>query len=566
MEMEVCNLKYLFLFFLISLCYANAEIDIWLVAGTDSDRFPDDLPAAYTFLNNSPNTFIYWDNSEEYNIYYPNARDKWPDDYTQVNNAYKTLFNRQENPDLVILNGINRSFWDESQWTALKNWVLNGGNLITLGSWASYGGQDVVYFESGESYELNLGNWDKTPFNDTLPVKIFKNPDSVERYPIGDSYSPPTKIFKEKDDPIFENIEWNNPYVCGYHLLAPKSNSTTLAYFDDGSPAIIKRKYGSGNVLSLAFGIDKGWGGINGSDYNTSDYFRWWYYSEQFLYNCVTSTCQQEPIYSKLEVTSIDYPSSVKLGDTAKIDITIKNTGNYTIKKVRLSFLFPEEIFENISDFDIILGDIEPQKSTTYSLLLNCTKEGQTSFIFKTNGIYSEEIHNTTTLSIYKERDSFFNLEGIIGLSIFSFGCVISAITIKKGKIFVKGINCQNCGKKIVKPNSEYCQKCGAETAKLCPACKEYIPIAAIHCKYCGKKQKLPEDKKKEKKIKEKKKKTPKKEVKPLIIEDGKDITKETYKEDQKKKPKTEKKKKTKKKAKTKGAKKTEKDVENLFS
>ena len=274
---------------LLSLGTTSAEIDVWLIAGTDVNLYPDSVPAAYEFLHNAPNVYIYWDNTEKYNINIPQARTYWPDNYTHVNSAYRSLFDRTTDLDVVILNGLNASFWNQSQWQALADWVYHGGSLITVGGWASYGGQDVIYFADGTSYDANLGNWDETPIKDALPVKIFRNPDTVERYPVQPNYAPPTHLFKLQDDPLFDYITWDNPYIIGYHLLAPKSNATMLAHFDDGSPSIVKWKYGLGSVLSFSFGIDEGWGGIEGTEYDKNTYFRWWYYAEQLLYNAVVT-------------------------------------------------------------------------------------------------------------------------------------------------------------------------------------------------------------------------------------------------------------------------------------
>ena len=293
-----------------------------------------------------------------------------------------------------------------------------------------------------------------------------------------------------------------------------------------------------------------------------------------------------EPLFSSIVITSIEYPQDIKLGDSATIRIYVKNIGNYTVKKARLSFIFPTEAFGNISDYSVILSDIEPNHIVSYQFTINCTEKGDNTFIVSLDGIYSQKTHNSTVLSVYDDRSFFFDIKDLLSISILSFGIVMSFVSVKKGKLHVTKVRCHSCGAKLEKPNAEYCKACGTPVTKVCMFCEQDIPLAAQHCRFCGmdqeiqepKKEKIekkepeklfPKEKKKKqkkekkpKKVKKEKKKTPKSPVKPLIIEDGIDITHEkAITESDLPSKKTPKKKKKKK-----PPKKDEKTIKELFS
>lgn len=65
------------------------------------------------------------------------------------------------------------------------------------------------------------------------------------------------------DHPVFEVFRdsgrlgmWR---VLGYHRSEPKENSSVLARFEEGSPALVEASYGAGKVLLFASTLDTGW-------------------------------------------------------------------------------------------------------------------------------------------------------------------------------------------------------------------------------------------------------------------------------------------------------------------
>lgn len=65
------------------------------------------------------------------------------------------------------------------------------------------------------------------------------------------------------DHPVFEVFRdsgrlgmWR---VLGYHRSEPKENSSVLARFEDGSPALVEASYGAGKVLLFASTLDTSW-------------------------------------------------------------------------------------------------------------------------------------------------------------------------------------------------------------------------------------------------------------------------------------------------------------------
>lgn len=155
--------------------------------------------------------------------------------------------------DVIILANVNRLA--ESEAERLKTFVSAGGGLIvTVG--------DRVDLDAyrGELGDGGIGATHSEDASPLLPCNFVQAiGDALDR----DQFRVITAL--NYDHPIFRPFRNPNHGDFGqgrfyrYLQAVPLANATVLARFDDGSPALFEKVYGSGRVLCFTSTIDREW-------------------------------------------------------------------------------------------------------------------------------------------------------------------------------------------------------------------------------------------------------------------------------------------------------------------
>jgi len=137
----------------------------------------------------------------------------------------------------------------------VRDYVQNGGGLIMIGGYWSFGGF------------RGMARYHGTPIEEALPVSIKDGDDRVE-VPEGFKLS-----FTNNDHPILSNLDRvEDHFFLGYNRIRAKENAQVLTkYMDD--PIIIVGTFGKGRTMAFASDCDLHWGG---SFVNSQNYPRFW--------------------------------------------------------------------------------------------------------------------------------------------------------------------------------------------------------------------------------------------------------------------------------------------------
>lgn len=153
-----------------------------------------------------------------------------PDELTPAQLAYV---------DVVVL--ANVSELDDSQTTALVQWIHNGGGLLVTA------GENVV----AETYNGLLA-----PLI-PLPVRDVRDAGAQPLFLTGvETNHPVLAIFSELPDASLFTARTARYVLLG---TAAKPDTRVLASFTDGSPALVERQVGAGRILMLTTTIDRDW-------------------------------------------------------------------------------------------------------------------------------------------------------------------------------------------------------------------------------------------------------------------------------------------------------------------
>jgi hypothetical protein len=146
--------------------------------------------------------------------------------------------------DVLIL--ANVESFTESQAQTLKNYVGSGSGLIVA----------VGDRVDRDAYQRLLGMGDD-PLMPCNFVQAVGDALDHEQFHIIATINYNHPIFSAFKDP--NHGDFGKGRVYRYLQAAPLVNSTVLASFDDGSPALFEKNYGNGRVLCLTTTIDREW-------------------------------------------------------------------------------------------------------------------------------------------------------------------------------------------------------------------------------------------------------------------------------------------------------------------
>lgn len=122
----------------------------------------------------------------------------------------------------------------------LRDWVLQGGNLIMCGGYYSFSG---IYGQA---------KYYRTPIEEILPVSIYPFDDRVET-PEG-----AIPMVTDPGHPILSGLTGTWPALLGYNELTLKPDSKLLLTVND-CPLLAVRQAGAGKTLTWASDIGPHW-------------------------------------------------------------------------------------------------------------------------------------------------------------------------------------------------------------------------------------------------------------------------------------------------------------------
>ncbi len=125
----------------------------------------------------------------------------------------------------------------------LKQYVHDGGGLIMIGGWSTFGGW------GGQA------RWTETPVEDALPVTIKDGDDRVE--------TPEGCTFEGWDlnHAITGKLPIDQAFVLsGYNRIKAKKEAQVLAWIED-DPAVVVGEFGQGRSLAVATDCAPHWAG-----------------------------------------------------------------------------------------------------------------------------------------------------------------------------------------------------------------------------------------------------------------------------------------------------------------
>jgi len=134
----------------------------------------------------------------------------------------------------------------------LREYVAQGGGLMMIGGWSSFGGY------GGQA------RWAETPVEEVLPVIIKDGDDRVE--------TPEGCAFERWDlnHPITKGLPIHQQFLLlGYNRFKGKETADVLAWIDK-DPAIVVGEYGKGRTMAVATDCAPHWAGswLNWPGYN----------------------------------------------------------------------------------------------------------------------------------------------------------------------------------------------------------------------------------------------------------------------------------------------------------
>jgi len=134
----------------------------------------------------------------------------------------------------------------------IRRYVAEGGGLLMIGGWSSFGGW------GGQA------RWAQTPVEEALPVLIKDGDDRVE-VPEGCTFER-----WDTEHPITQGLPVSEPFVLtGYNRFAAKPDARVLAWLGE-DPAVVVGTYGKGRSMAVATDCAPHWAGtwLNWPGYN----------------------------------------------------------------------------------------------------------------------------------------------------------------------------------------------------------------------------------------------------------------------------------------------------------
>jgi uncharacterized membrane protein len=125
----------------------------------------------------------------------------------------------------------------------LAQYVKDGGGLMTVGGWMSYGGQ------------MGQGKYHKTKLEEILDIEASPYDDRVE-VPEGLRYNPVAP-----DHPLIKGLEWDTSPLLflGYNRFKANDPDKVIAEWN-GDPMLVVNTYGKGRTVAFASDIAPHWG------------------------------------------------------------------------------------------------------------------------------------------------------------------------------------------------------------------------------------------------------------------------------------------------------------------
>ncbi|MDA4130263.1 MAG: glutamine amidotransferase [Thaumarchaeota archaeon] len=144
----------------------------------------------------------------------------------------------------------------------IREYVRNGGGLVMIGGYWSFGGF------------RGIARYHGTPVEEALPVVIKDGDDRVE-VPEGFSL-----LFSNHDHSTLSNLDRKQDhYFLGYNQIKDKPDSTILATYGN-DPIMVVGSFGKGRTMAFASDCDLHWGG---SFVTSSNYVKFWRQSIRWL-------------------------------------------------------------------------------------------------------------------------------------------------------------------------------------------------------------------------------------------------------------------------------------------
>lgn len=159
--------------------------------------------------------------------------------------------------DLVILSDFPRALFTDSQMHRIRNYVLDGGSFLMIGGWESFYGRN--------------GEYNNTPIEDILPVKLQEKDDRV-------NCGQGVLVLPGKEiDPQLKELDWEHPpLIGGYNAFTAGENSKEHLFgkkiritgeesnvhfqlSDEDIPLFVTGRRGKGISAALAFDLAPHW-------------------------------------------------------------------------------------------------------------------------------------------------------------------------------------------------------------------------------------------------------------------------------------------------------------------
>ncbi len=135
----------------------------------------------------------------------------------------------------------------------LRQYTAEGGGLLMIGGWSSFGGW------GGQA------RWTETPVEEALPVTIKDGDDRVE-VPEGCSFEK-----WDVDHPVTKDLPIGESFVLtGYNRVKAKPDARVLAWIEN-DPALVVGEFGKGRSAAVATDCAPHWAGtmLDWSGYNS---------------------------------------------------------------------------------------------------------------------------------------------------------------------------------------------------------------------------------------------------------------------------------------------------------
>jgi uncharacterized membrane protein len=136
---------------------------------------------------------------------------------------------------------LSKSIPHPNRLKLLREYVKQGGGLLTIGGWMSYAGIG------------NKARYHDTPLEECLPVDVKPYDDRTE-CPEGI-----TPLRNKAAHPVLEGLPGQWPFFLGYNKVTAKEGATVLLWLED-DPLLAVWEYGDGRVGAFMSDCTPHWG------------------------------------------------------------------------------------------------------------------------------------------------------------------------------------------------------------------------------------------------------------------------------------------------------------------